>query len=446
MQLLAKIPSDKALLMQGQPVLAADKDGQVLVSNTKANVLTFAILGNIGKWWTETGKRDIFTLLQGSNEYDEIHVIISSLGGAVDDGFVIYDMIAGHAAKTVAFLMGQVASAATFIACAFDEVVVSKQCTYMIHRGLLDPGFGNATYLRKVADRMEIHDKRVVDIYARRTGLPNELVMDLMEEETWFEPEELVEMGFADRMVDSISLDFSSPIQTPGQGETSPWAFLFKGEDELANASRMVMRQRGFRPISNSAAIELKQRAASFSNSNPMNKFLHQMTLLLTSLGMTFNGAKWMKGEEEVSSEQMAKMPEVQTLMDALKPSEADLQNALALEIPKVQQTLELVLLDKLKNDESFGEAFFSGQLQGKVAQEMAGLKQEITAVKSELKTIKLGKKPAGQNNGQFRNGTTTPTDEPSGNQFGDDASYLGKLLSAGQLDQETYDRLISQK
>lgn len=413
-------------------------------ANKEKKVLTFAILGSIGSWWDEVGKKDIFRLLQNSHQYDEIHVIISSLGGAVGDGFVIYDLIAGHRCKTVALLTGQVASAATFLACAFDEVIVSKQCTYMIHRGLLGPGYSNAPELRKMADRLEKHDNRVVDIYARRTGLPSNLIMELMEEETWFEPDELVELGFADRVEDAISVDFTEEITVAGESG-SGYDWFWKGEQQLADASRIVMRQRGFRPISNSAALTLKQKAASLSTTNRM-KFPKLGALI--ALGLSFVEGKWKKGDQELSEAELAELPEVKALFDQAAPSPEAIQDAITNELPGVQSVVQQLVIDQLTNNEEIANKVFDGHLKSRVKAATDPLQTEINGLKEEIKQLKLGKKPAGNSNGTMALGTAggTDPDAPQPSKYGDATAYLQKLLADKMIDQATFNRLTQKQ
>lgn len=72
-------------------------------------------------------------LLRTAQGYETINLYINNGGGVIDSAFFIIDAIKDSVAHVVAYLSGTVASAATVITLACDELVVSKYLSFMIH-------------------------------------------------------------------------------------------------------------------------------------------------------------------------------------------------------------------------------------------------------------------------------------------------------------------------
>jgi ATP-dependent Clp protease protease subunit len=126
-----------------------------------------------------------------------------------------------HKAKIIVHIDGLAASAATFIAMAGDEIIMSKGALFMIHNAWTGL-WGNAEDLRKEADLLDKIDATLVDTYAERSGKDKEAVAEWMTAETWFTAAEAVEHGFADRVAETeakASWNLSAYENAPKQAE-----------------------------------------------------------------------------------------------------------------------------------------------------------------------------------------------------------------------------------
>src|SRR5699024_7109121 len=70
----------------------------------------------------------------GNLRADEITVNINSPGGLVNDGLAIHDALAQHPARIVTKVYGMTASAATIIAQAGDQRLMSRNALYLVHQ------------------------------------------------------------------------------------------------------------------------------------------------------------------------------------------------------------------------------------------------------------------------------------------------------------------------
>ena len=67
----------------------------------------------------------------------------------------------------------------------------------MIHRPWAGGMSGEASDLRKSADLLDSLEKDLVSVYAGATGLPEDRIVQLMADETWFSADEAVAIGLA---------------------------------------------------------------------------------------------------------------------------------------------------------------------------------------------------------------------------------------------------------
>lgn len=136
------------------------------------------------------------------NVKGDLTVLINSPGGDTFAGADIYTALREHAqggGRVTCYVTGLAASAASVIAMAGDEIVISPVGTMMIH----DPwtmAMGNAQEMRELADTLDIVRDALAAAYIQKTGLTRERINELLAAETWMDANTAVEMGFADRI------------------------------------------------------------------------------------------------------------------------------------------------------------------------------------------------------------------------------------------------------
>lgn len=170
-----------------------------LVKNEGAAVIY--IYDVIDSYWGVSAK-DVIAALANVSPDDEVHFHINSPGGDVFEGRAIMAAIRQHAGKTIAFVDSLAASAATSIAVACDEVVISQGAFFMIHNasGMV---WGDKTDMREVADLLEKIEGSIVTDYVGKTGKEEQQIIDWMDAETWFSADEAIANGFCDRLADT---------------------------------------------------------------------------------------------------------------------------------------------------------------------------------------------------------------------------------------------------
>ncbi|WP_275760830.1 head maturation protease, ClpP-related [Ralstonia pseudosolanacearum] len=129
---------------------------------------------------------------------DVIHLRINSPGGDVFGARAMEAALRGHSAKIVAHIDGLAASAASFLLMAADEIEIADGGFVMIHNAWTI-AWGNAADMRSQADLLDKIDATLVKTYADRTGKPADEITSWMAAETWFNADEAIANGFADR-------------------------------------------------------------------------------------------------------------------------------------------------------------------------------------------------------------------------------------------------------
>lgn len=133
-------------------------------------------------------------------DVEEIRVHIDSYGGAVSEGWAIYNALRQHPARVVSYGDGFVASAALYPFLAGDERVASSLSAYYLHRVMVSAE-GYSDDLRAAANEADLMTDVGVNAFVERAGMAAEEVLALMTAETWLSPEQALEHGIATAIV-----------------------------------------------------------------------------------------------------------------------------------------------------------------------------------------------------------------------------------------------------
>jgi ATP-dependent Clp endopeptidase proteolytic subunit ClpP len=134
-----------------------------------------------------------------------INLHINCVGGDVFDGMAIYNILKKRTAKTTVYIEGIAASMGSVIALAADTVIMSENSLFMIHNAW-GGAMGEAKELKKTANLLEKISNEIADIYIKKTNLPYDRVKEMMDEETWLNADEALELGFIDSISDAIKV------------------------------------------------------------------------------------------------------------------------------------------------------------------------------------------------------------------------------------------------
>ena len=278
------------------------------ITKPAANKARIEIDGTIGGFDWDTWKRkntgtDIRKQLKEIEglDVDEIEVLITSLGGYVDDALQIHDALKSHPAKVTTIVQGFCASAATIIACAGDRRISSPNALYLIHKCMSDVWDANENDLEAELNDQRTINGTIMNIYR---GVLKKEEADLVAlfnandgDGKWITAEEALAFGFATEIQ-----EFSADNKKTA---TAMARFLNHARAILPNNS-------GAGPAANS-----DNNSINHQTPNQMKKILMSFAMLGALLCMKEDAEYDEKEGLQLSPDQL------QTVEDALKAYEA---------------------------------------------------------------------------------------------------------------------------
>ena len=183
-------------------------------------------------WWgDEITPAQFKADLDNLGDVKNIDIYINSGGGDVFAGYAIYNMLKRHSAKKTVYIDGLAASIASLIAMAGDEIVMPSNSMMMIHNAWAIVA-GNKTDLRDMADQLDKVDGLLVDTYVKKTGLEQDEVVAMLDNETWLTASEAVEKGFATRLEEPTAVAASIDPKFYDRYHNVPETLNNRGESE----------------------------------------------------------------------------------------------------------------------------------------------------------------------------------------------------------------------
>ena len=148
-------------------------------------------------WWTDEHQTGAYDFRKELAQCGPVTVYINSPGGDVFAGAAMYSALLDHPHKVTVKIMGIAASAASVVAMAGDEVLISPVGYLMIH----DPWsyvMGNAREMEHEARVLREIGEGIVAAYQKKTGKTTDEIRRLLEAETYMNAQSAIENGFCD--------------------------------------------------------------------------------------------------------------------------------------------------------------------------------------------------------------------------------------------------------
>ncbi|MEM9111326.1 MAG: head maturation protease, ClpP-related [Planctomycetota bacterium] len=246
---------------------------------------------------------------------DQIDVFINSVGGDVFEGYAIYNLLDMFQGQVNVFVIGTAASIASIIMMAGDQRVMYEGAEVMIHNAASFT-FGDASSHEKQAKQLAKLDSKLASTYAKVTGGDSAAIADLMAEETWFEPDEAMQDGFATHLhhqaakappdASLINFFYNVPLKV------AAWAGQASGETPTPTVETQVMtEEEKEEPV----AEEATEETGAIEEEETMDSLRAQITDLKAQLAEAM-------GEDEPEEED-EEMPAAQSIAKAFAHDQA---------------------------------------------------------------------------------------------------------------------------
>jgi ATP-dependent Clp protease protease subunit len=171
-------------------------------------------------WWgdeiTPAMFRDELAKVSGN-----LTVWINSPGGDCISASQIYTMLRNHKSKVTVKIDGIAASAASVVAMAGDETLISPTGYLMIHNPMTLAS-GNKSDMEKAIALLDEIKEGIINAYVRKTGLSRNKISKLMDDETWLNAEKALQLGFVDGILfDEKKKPVASEENEPNEDESN---------------------------------------------------------------------------------------------------------------------------------------------------------------------------------------------------------------------------------
>lgn len=418
-------PENYKPVIFGSPVGLEDEQGAGggVATNQGGKIAKLFIWGDIGGWWGVWGG-EVYDALVGRKEIEHIDLYISSNGGSIVHAFQIHDILAGHPATVTAHIFSLAASSATIICAAADKRVMSRQALYMIHEGATFMyGYYQVDEMIKEVNALNSFNGRIVDLYGRQTGLEENPVRAFMKAETFFEPDQALEAGFIDEVVDFVAV----PFDEMNVDRTMFESFFY---NHTAQAAKALCMQQGFAPMAASMIRDIKTnnikgQASGAKPQKPLNsKFMNFAELFqnfLVKLGvknLTTQDGTVLEGDKIAEHVQAADQEELAALVVGAQGDQVS--DLISTAIAQAENRLD-EKVDGLTTRLDAAEA------------QAAKDKDTIAKLKADLAAVKLARTGQG---GDQDDTTQVVNDAPNGEEvnkvFGEGSMVYNTLVSNG--------------
>ena len=124
-------------------------------------------------------------------------VWLNSPGGDVFAASQIYTMLRNHKGKVTVKIDGIAASAASVVAMAGDETLISPTGMLMCHNPATI-AMGNRADMEKAIELLDEVKESIINAYEEKSGLSRAKIAHMMDEETWLNAKKALNLGFVD--------------------------------------------------------------------------------------------------------------------------------------------------------------------------------------------------------------------------------------------------------
>jgi len=136
---------------------------------------------------------------------DDLEVEINSGGGDVFAGSEIYTALKSYNGNVTTKIVGLAASAASVIAMAGKNILMSPTGQMMIHN-VSTRSSGDYRDMQHAADVLKNANTTIANAYRLKTGMSEADLLAMMNQETWLTPQQALENKFIDEIMFSNGL------------------------------------------------------------------------------------------------------------------------------------------------------------------------------------------------------------------------------------------------
>ena len=148
----------------------------------------------------------------------DLTVWLNSPGGDVFAASQIYTMLRNHKGKVTVKIDGIAASAASVVAMAGDQTLITPTGMLMIHNPATI-AVGNKADMEQAIRLLDEVKESIINAYEEKSGLSRSRISHMMDEETWLNAKKALTLGLVDGILFAKEEPDKQPEQEPDEDE-----------------------------------------------------------------------------------------------------------------------------------------------------------------------------------------------------------------------------------
>jgi ATP-dependent Clp protease, protease subunit len=170
----------------------------VTLDTKKSEIRISGVIGD--PEWGMVGAEDVIAALKKlSGKRAKVH--INTPGGDVDEGIAMFNAMTQHEGGVDTIVESLAASMGSYLMLAGQNRTIYRNSMVMVHNPMTI-AWGNSIELRKTADVLDKYLERMLPDYSSKTGNAVDDLRAMLDAETWFVGQEIIDKGFATSMID----------------------------------------------------------------------------------------------------------------------------------------------------------------------------------------------------------------------------------------------------
>lgn len=187
----------------------------VMQDSDTANIDIYGEISSYQWWGDEVTAISFKKELKKAENAKKLNIYINTPGGDVFEAMAIRNEIMNHgASEKNVYVTGMCASAGTLLMCLKDTNINMYDGSMMMIHYPSTFAYGNIDDIGKTEKALQEITDNIIQLYAEKTGLNEEELKTYMQEESYFNAEKAVEIGFADKIIKEKSVNAQMSIQT----------------------------------------------------------------------------------------------------------------------------------------------------------------------------------------------------------------------------------------
>jgi ATP-dependent Clp protease protease subunit len=141
-----------------------------------------------------------YLIVMDNEKKAPIKLLINSVGGYIDSGLALIDIMHGLRSQVYTIISGNACSMAGLISVCGHKRYITKNSVWMGHESMYE----ESDYISKLRDRHRFYvtlEKRIDDIFKQYTKLTKKDLKKLHSGELWLTPEQCLEKGIVDQIL-----------------------------------------------------------------------------------------------------------------------------------------------------------------------------------------------------------------------------------------------------